>query len=163
VEFRPGRLNTVADALSHRQDGDALLSALSKPSFALFDDLRRELNDNIELRALQDSIVVECGMPWRVVDGLILRGGARVFILAASMLVPTVLELAHSTGHEGIQKTCIASVPSFATSCVRVWCVSGTTWNHFNPWVYYNRWMFPRRCGPTFHSTSSKAFPGPWQ
>lgn len=62
------------------------------------------MNDNAELRALRDSIVAECGVPWRVVDGLILHG-VRVFILAASTLVPTVLELAHSTEHESIQKT----------------------------------------------------------
>jgi hypothetical protein len=50
IEYRPGRLNTVADALSRRdteQEGaakgeaGAAVHALSGPSFALIDDIRR--------------------------------------------------------------------------------------------------------------------------
>jgi hypothetical protein len=44
------------------------------------------------------------GDPWCVVDGLVLCG-AQVFVPASSSLVPTIVELAHSVGHEGIQKT----------------------------------------------------------
>jgi len=50
VEYRSGRLNTVADALSRRGDEvaardapDAVLGALSGPSFQLYDVLRQEL------------------------------------------------------------------------------------------------------------------------
>jgi hypothetical protein len=43
VEYRPGRLNTVADALSRREQDDPKLAALSGPTFALYDDLRAEL------------------------------------------------------------------------------------------------------------------------
>jgi hypothetical protein len=39
-----------------------------------------------------------------VVDGLVLCG-AQVFVPASSSLVPMIVELAHSVGHEGIQKT----------------------------------------------------------
>jgi hypothetical protein len=52
VEYWPGRLNTVADALSRRSDEvatrdvpDVLLGALSGPSFQLYNILRRELHD----------------------------------------------------------------------------------------------------------------------
>ena len=49
VEYRPGRLNTVADALSRRDAeeasvadaGAAVLCACSGPSFAFVDDVRR--------------------------------------------------------------------------------------------------------------------------
>ena len=50
VEYRPGRLNTVADALSRRDadldsvTGDSEGQALcirSRPTFGLFDDIRR--------------------------------------------------------------------------------------------------------------------------
>lgn len=104
VEFRPCRLNIVADALSRRDDTDAGLHAMSRPSFDLFTALRRELNDDPDLRAVQDSIVTKREVPWRVMDGLILHD-ARVFIPAASAALPAILELAHSSGHEGIQKT----------------------------------------------------------
>jgi len=104
VEFRPGRLNVVADALSRRDEAADHLHALSGPSFDLFDNLRRELQEDTALRALRDSIAADRGAPWRVVDGLILHG-TRVFVPAQSALLPTVLELAHSVGHEGVQKT----------------------------------------------------------
>ena len=49
MEFRPGRLNVVADALSRRGDelsvpsaGDATMAALSGPSFDFYNTLRRE-------------------------------------------------------------------------------------------------------------------------
>ena len=48
VEYRPGRLNTVADALSRRnvdpttaRDASATAAATSGPSFAFLDDVRR--------------------------------------------------------------------------------------------------------------------------
>lgn len=111
MEYRPERLNVVADALSRRGDEaatpampNAVLDALSGPSFELYDTLRRELQDDPTLRAFRDSVVAERGAPWRVEDGLVLRG-AQVFVPTSSSLAPTVIELAHSVGHEGIQKT----------------------------------------------------------
>ena len=66
VEYRPGRFNVVADALS-RRDGDApLLAALpapapalamvSVPTFHLFDVLRQELESSQELRDRRDAV-----------------------------------------------------------------------------------------------------------
>ena len=74
VEYRPGHLNTVADALSRREDEAAHVLALSGPSFQLYDDLRHELEHDAALRALRDSVVAERGAPWRVEHGLILQG-----------------------------------------------------------------------------------------
>jgi hypothetical protein len=111
VEYRPGRLNTVADALSRRGDEivprdapDAILAALSGPSFQLYEVLRCKLQDNPARRSFRDTVVATHGNPWRVVDGFVLCR-AQVFVPASSSLVPTVVELAHSVGHEGIQKT----------------------------------------------------------
>ena len=66
--------------------------------------LRQELQDDPNLQAFRDTVVADRGDPWRLVDGLVLRG-TQVFVPATSPLVPTVLELSHSVGHEGIQKT----------------------------------------------------------
>jgi hypothetical protein len=45
VEYRPGRLNTVADALSRKDaeaaPGAAVATALSSPSFAFLDEIRQ--------------------------------------------------------------------------------------------------------------------------
>jgi len=81
VEYRLGRLNTVADALSHREPKHITLGSLSGPTFVLFSELKEELNSTDELRRLRDNIVATRGAPWRVEDGLILRG-TRVFIPA---------------------------------------------------------------------------------
>lgn len=63
VVYRPGRLNTVADVLSRRLEDEHHISALSAPTFSLFDDLRRELQGDAALRALRDSVVADRGDP----------------------------------------------------------------------------------------------------
>jgi hypothetical protein len=45
VEYKPGKSNMVADALSRRETEEGQLVALSTPSFKLFDDLRSKTND----------------------------------------------------------------------------------------------------------------------
>jgi len=77
---------------------------MSGPTFAFFDDLRKELQEDATLRQLRDSITEVRGAPWRVQDGLILRSNL-VFIPATSSALATVLQLAHTSAHEGIQKT----------------------------------------------------------
>jgi hypothetical protein len=56
VEYKPGALNVVANALSHRdeQPGDAM--ALSAPQLTLFDEIRQEINGDVELLALRDAM-----------------------------------------------------------------------------------------------------------
>ena len=87
IEYRRGTLNVVADALSRREMDYLVLHAITEPSFQLFDDLRRELQLDDDLRALHDSIVAKHGEPWRLADGLIMRG-ARVFVPAMSLVLP---------------------------------------------------------------------------
>jgi hypothetical protein len=82
-------------------DDDAHLSALTGPSFKLFEDLRHELQDNMDLRTLHDSMVTDRGEPWHVVGGLILRG-SYVFMPTTSTSLQVVLQLAHSVGLEGM-------------------------------------------------------------
>ncbi|WVZ84581.1 LOW QUALITY PROTEIN: hypothetical protein U9M48_031604 [Paspalum notatum var. saurae] len=108
VEYRPGRLNTVADAFS-RRDAKLLLMAaacaLSGPSFALIHEIRtatRESPDaQLLTRRLQEG---ELPSPWRLEHGLLLHA-ARIFVPDHGDLCHQVLCLAQSAGHEGIQKT----------------------------------------------------------
>ena len=111
VEYRPGRLNTVADALS-RRDSEAAVEdtamaalAISGPTFSLLDDIRRALaaapDGQHLLQQLRDDVLAA---PWRLVDGLLLHG-TRIFVPNYDDLRHQVLTLAHSAGHEGIQKT----------------------------------------------------------
>jgi len=104
VEYKPGRLNTVADALSRRNQPEQQLSAISSPSFQLLDDIRQEVNNNEELRHLRDTIADSRGEPWRTEHGLILKG-TRIYIPPQSAYLPDILQMAHTSAHEGIQKT----------------------------------------------------------
>jgi hypothetical protein len=104
VEFRPGRLNTVANALSRRDTEELGLAALSSPSFKLFNELRQEIRESTELSTLRAEIPAgQKGAPWTVVDDLILHDG-KVFVPPTSPLLAVVLQLAHA-GYEGTQKT----------------------------------------------------------
>jgi hypothetical protein len=113
VEFRPSRSNIVADALS-RQDGEepllsalfgahaACFSAVSVPTFRLFDDLRREVDADPALRARRDAVAAgDHGDSWCVCKGLLLHKG-HVFVPNSSPILDDVLQLAHTGGHEGI-------------------------------------------------------------
>ena len=116
IEYRPGKTNVVADALS-RHDGNTpllvglydtdatSLAALSAPTFWLFDDLHQELDTDATLRARCNAVAADAhGASWTIHEGLILHDG-RVFVPAAFPLLDDVLQLAHTGAHKGIQKT----------------------------------------------------------
>lgn len=105
VEYRLGKLNVYADALSRRDEEAPAVCALSGPEFQLFDTLRAELLQDpqaMELRAKLQADTAAKG--WMEVDGLLLYKG-KVFVPDASPLWPQLLADAHEGGHEGAQKT----------------------------------------------------------
>jgi hypothetical protein len=114
VEYRPGRLNTVADALSRRDtesvadsggEGGASACAISGPTFAFIDDIRRATVTAADAQLLQQQLAAgELQAPWRSDAGLLLHG-RRIFVPDHGDLRHQVLSLAHSAGHEGVQKT----------------------------------------------------------
>ena len=110
VEYRPGRLNIVADALPHRgmEEGTTTVPtahALSGPTFALFDDIRRATIAATDAQQLLHRLQAgELPAPWHFDDGLLLHG-SRIFVPDHDDLRHQVLLLAHSVGHEGVQKT----------------------------------------------------------
>jgi hypothetical protein len=110
VEYRPRRLNTVADALSRRDAEDApaalctaAAAVLSGPSFIFLDEIHRAVATAPVL--LHERLSVgELSAPWHEDSGLLLHG-ARVFVPDFSDLRHQALQLAHGIGHEGTQKT----------------------------------------------------------
>jgi hypothetical protein len=87
VEYRAGRLNVVADALSRRHSEDLTLAVVSTPSFQFYDDLRREIDSSSELTALRQTISWgEHEKHWSVTDGLIRRDG-KVLVPSSSPLL----------------------------------------------------------------------------
>jgi hypothetical protein len=110
VEYRPRRLNRVADALSRRDAEDApaalctaAAAVLSGPSFIFLDEIHRAVATTPVL--LHERLSVgELPAPWHEDSGLLLHG-ARVFVPDFSDLRHQALQLAHGIGHEGTQKT----------------------------------------------------------
>jgi hypothetical protein len=129
VEYRPGHLNTVPDALS-RRDAEKSMSAplegagvasraISRPTFALLDDIKRATAvapDGQHL--LQQLRNDQLAASWRLSDGLLLHG-TRVFVPDHGDLRHEVLLLAHSTEHEGVQKTLHRLRSDFYIPCDR--------------------------------------------
>jgi hypothetical protein len=121
TEYRPGRLNTVADALSrhdaeHTSEDTVGLGAMcvrSGPSFAFIDDVRHATAQATDSQHMMRRLGAgELQAPWRFDDGLLLLGG-RIFVPDQGDLRHQALLLAYSAGHEGIQKTLHRLHPDF--------------------------------------------------
>jgi hypothetical protein len=99
VEFKPGHLNAAVDALSRRDEEALAVSAISAPTFELFDQFSKEAITPPEIKAKREEI--EADKQWSIVDDMVIHDG-RGFMPAASTLWLTVLEEVHGVGHEGI-------------------------------------------------------------
>ncbi|WVZ53447.1 hypothetical protein U9M48_004387 [Paspalum notatum var. saurae] len=105
VEYRPGRSNVVADALSRRDADDTALFAITGPAFDMFEDLRRATATHPALVVLRDQILDGSrGEPWSVVDGVLLFKG-RAYLSPDSPILLEILAATHDTGHERAEKT----------------------------------------------------------
>uniref|UniRef100_A0ACD6A1B0 Uncharacterized protein n=1 Tax=Avena sativa TaxID=4498 RepID=A0ACD6A1B0_AVESA len=134
VEYRPGRLNTVADALSRRDTEDvtddvatagAVLCIRSGPSFAFIDDIRRATSTAADAQALRRRLDTgELGAPWRLDDGLLIHG-RRLFVPDHDDMRHQVLSLAHSAGHEACRRPSIASMLISTFPVMVRWSVTG--------------------------------------
>jgi hypothetical protein len=105
VEFKPGRQNTAADALSRRDEEGPLVHSLFIPTFDLFDQFRMEAENLPEVATKRQMIEAGTAGPgWPMVDGMMVHDG-RLFMPASAAAWPQILAHAHGTGHEGVQKT----------------------------------------------------------
>jgi hypothetical protein len=105
VEYRPGKLNTVADALSRCDEDEPAVRALSAPLFDIYDTLRAELNTCTTAQAIRARLAAGSAPEgWSLVNGMLLFRGC-LFVPDTSSLWLQLLSEAHNTGHEGAQKT----------------------------------------------------------
>jgi hypothetical protein len=115
VEFKPGRQNVAADALSLRHEDDVTVHSLSIPNFALLDEFRVEAAALPEVIAKRAELAAgTAGPDWALVDDLVVRCG-RLFLPVFASVWPMVLEHAHGMGHGGVQKMLHRLCASFFT------------------------------------------------
>jgi hypothetical protein len=72
VEYKPGRQNIVADALSRREVATSHTCAITGTSFDLFEALRQATHTDPALVAFREQLESgELGQPWALVDGIV--------------------------------------------------------------------------------------------
>jgi hypothetical protein len=105
VEYRLGKLNGAADALSRCAKEVVAINAISAPTFKLFDKLRLELESDPQVVAIHAKLLAgEAHEGWTLHEYLLMFRG-KIFVPDASSLWPQLLSFAHDSGHEGIEKT----------------------------------------------------------
>ena len=105
VEYRAGKHNTVADALSRCLEDQPSLTSISMPLQPLFNLIIMEIQNSEQLQLLLCNIQQgEAVGPWEYKDGLIFFK-RRVYLLDTSPLVPSIISALHDSGHKGYQKT----------------------------------------------------------
>ena len=111
IQYRPGRENGVADALSRvaGEEAKASLYLLSVPQFSFIVDLKRELATHPEFLTLLEKIHKDPAVAseYIIENGLILHK-QHIWLPTGSSIIPLLMEEFHSTptgGHYGVQKT----------------------------------------------------------
>jgi hypothetical protein len=104
VEYRSGATNVVADALSHRDNEEGEVMAISAPRFDFIESLRHAQATNPALVAIHDEVWEGTRTAlWVLVDGMVAFEG-RLYIPPVSPLLQKILVAVHNDGHEGIHR-----------------------------------------------------------
>jgi hypothetical protein len=78
MEYRQGKLNGAADALSRQEEDTAVVHAISSPTFELFDKLCDEIQHSLEAAVVSSRMTEgKTEKEWSLVDNLILFWGEK--------------------------------------------------------------------------------------
>lgn len=108
VEYKPGRVNNVADAMS-RQNEEFSLSAISLPIWIDWAELATAISTDPELSSIVQALRHDPGSrpPFQLLQGCLYYKG-RIVLPATSSWIPRLLEEFHCTpvgGHSGAYRT----------------------------------------------------------
>ncbi|KAI5316983.1 hypothetical protein L3X38_036690 [Prunus dulcis] len=103
IEYKKGKENLVADALSRRNASG--VAAISTPVPNWLDPIKDEVQSNQTMQELVDKCEQgEAVGPWEFKDG-ILYFKNKIYLMSDSSLIPVIVEEMHSSTHEGYHKT----------------------------------------------------------
>jgi hypothetical protein len=104
IEYRQGKFNVVANALSRQHEETLHVHALSGTIFDAYDTLREELLTHPQAIQIRTQLLQGTAPGWSDVDGILMFQG-RAWLPNESSLWPSILDHAHTMGHEGSEKT----------------------------------------------------------
>ncbi|KAA8517478.1 hypothetical protein F0562_017771 [Nyssa sinensis] len=108
IEYKKGKENVVADALSRRGENDGEtgeLTALSHPIPNWVEAIKEEVTSNPTLKELVQRVEEgEALGPWKLQDGVLFYK-ERIYLDEDSPLVMEIIAQFHNSTHEGYQKT----------------------------------------------------------
>lgn len=80
VEYKPGHLNIVADALSRRDAEEVFVHAISAPTFHIYDEVRQLQASSPAIVSLRADIEAgKLSAPWALQHGLVTRRRPGIF------------------------------------------------------------------------------------
>jgi hypothetical protein len=157
VEYRPGRLNTVADFLSRRDSEEISLHTISTPTCQL--DIRSAVNADTELSALRNNIIAGLKEPaWSVTDGLILKSG-KVYIPSNPDLLQQISNSPTLVPMKDNKRHCSASALIFMSTMIDALSMSMSSVAQYasktnlSPCTRpacYSPFLFPLKFGPAY-------------
>lgn len=108
IEYKGGKENIVADALSRREDDEQVgghVLAISCPIPNWIDPIKEEIMADPDLqKKIQQIHDGEALGPWEYRDGILFFKG-RIFLSKNSALLKDIIEQFHNSTHEGFFKT----------------------------------------------------------
>lgn len=105
VEYKAGKSNIVADALSRQNEEEGSLMAISKPQWDFLAAIRESHYNNSEVqRIIQAVRTGEALGPWEYKDG-ILWFKSKLYLPPNSTLATPIIAMVHNSCHEGYQRT----------------------------------------------------------
>jgi len=167
VEYRPGRMNTVADALSRMEVGQPELAALSGPTFSFYNDLRAELENDADLRSLRTPSprpVAPHGESTRASSSAVGASSSQRrrphWLLCSRSPTPTPMREFRRRCTDSVQTSSSTATTGWSVSMSRpALSASATRQNRYILRASYNHSTSQRWCGRTSPWTSWKASP----